>query len=105
MCRTKSINGKFIQEIIIISFSFFMNIIVCQVIAMMSIIMVGGIYCPLSPRDPQYRLHTLIQQTQSRLVLVHSSTKTKFNNNSIISLNIDSVLFENNVDSDIGIDQ
>ena len=37
----------------------------------MAIEMVGGIYCPLSPHDPQQRLHTLVQQTQSRLVLVH----------------------------------
>ena len=57
----------------------------------MAIEMVGGVYCPLSPRDPQHRLHTLIQQTQSRLVLVHCLTKTKFNDD-IISLDIDSIL-------------
>ena len=45
---------------------------------MMAIEMVGGVYCPLSPRDPQHRLHALLQQTQSRLVLVHHLTKTKF---------------------------
>ena len=45
---------------------------------MMAIEMVGGVYCPLSPRDPQHRLHALVQQTQSRLVLVHWLTKTKF---------------------------
>ena len=45
---------------------------------MMAIEMVGGVYCPLSPRDPPHRLHTLVQQTQSRLVLVHHLTKHKF---------------------------
>ena len=40
----------------------------------MSIIMAGGIYCPLSPRDPPHRLHKLIAQTKSRLVLVHRAT-------------------------------
>ncbi|CAF4473103.1 unnamed protein product, partial [Adineta steineri] len=46
----------------------------------MAIEMGGGVYCPLSPRDPQHRLHTLVQQTQSRLVLIHWLTKNKFNN-------------------------
>ncbi|CAF4165837.1 unnamed protein product, partial [Rotaria sordida] len=71
--------------------------IVCQcverslsmVIGMMAIEMAGGVYCPLSPRDPQHRLHGLVEQTHSRLVLVHHLTKNKFND-SIISLDIDS---------------
>ncbi|CAF4156529.1 unnamed protein product, partial [Adineta steineri] len=53
--------------------------VVCQcverslsmVIGIMGIEMAGGVYCPLSPRDPQHRLHALTQQTQSRLVLIH----------------------------------
>ncbi|CAF1408209.1 unnamed protein product [Adineta steineri] len=61
--------------------------IVCQcverslsmVIGIMGIEMAGGVYCPLSPRDPQHRLYALTQQTQSRLVLVHHLTKFKFN--------------------------
>jgi non-ribosomal peptide synthetase component F len=57
----------------------------------MSIEMIGGVYCPLSPRDPQHRLYALIQQIQSRLVLVHWLTKTIFNDN-IISLDIDTLL-------------
>ncbi|CAF4081742.1 unnamed protein product, partial [Adineta steineri] len=73
--------------------------IVCQcverslsmVIGIMGIEMAGGVYCPLSPRDPQHRLHALTQQTQSRLVLVHHFTKTKFDPD-IISCDIDSVL-------------
>ncbi|CAF1451442.1 unnamed protein product, partial [Adineta steineri] len=79
--------------------------IVCQcverslsmVIGIMGIEMAGGVYCPLSPRDPQHRLHALVQQTQSRLVLVHHSTKTKFDDD-IISLDIDSVLSINDTD-------
>ncbi|CAF4035172.1 unnamed protein product, partial [Adineta steineri] len=73
--------------------------IICQcverslsmVIGIMGIEMAGCVYCPLSPRDPQHRLHALTQQTQSRLVLVHHLTKTKFNDD-IISLDIDSVI-------------
>ena len=67
---------------------------------MMAIEMIGGIYCPLLPRDPQYRLHSLIQQTQSRLVLIHHSTRRKFNDD-IVLLDIDLVLTNNNMKSDI----
>ena len=70
----------------------------------MAIEMAGGVYCPLSPRDPQHRLHTLTQQTQSRLVLVHDLTKTKFNHD-IVSLDIDSILIVYNMESVIDIDQ
>ena len=65
---------------------------------MIGIEMIGGIYCPLSPRDPKHRLHSLIQQTQSRLVLVHYLTKMKFNNN-ILLLDIDSILINNSLSS------
>jgi surfactin family lipopeptide synthetase C len=50
----------------------------------MSIEMAGGVYCPLSPRDPKHRLHVLVEQTQSRLVLVHWMTRKKFNENDIV---------------------
>ena len=62
---------------------------------MMAIEMVGGVYCPLSPRDPQHRLHALVQQAQSRLVLTHDQTKTKFNDN-VVFVDVDSVLINNN---------
>jgi non-ribosomal peptide synthetase component F len=68
----------------------------------MAIEMVGGVYCPLSPRDPQNRLRALVQQTQSHLVLVHHLTKTKFNND-IVTLDIDSVLADNDVRSDVDV--
>jgi non-ribosomal peptide synthetase component F len=68
---------------------------------MLAIEMVGGVYCPLSPRDPQHRLHALMQQTQNQLVLVHHLTKTKFDHD-IMLVNIDIVLINNNVN--IGID-
>ncbi|CAF4233079.1 unnamed protein product, partial [Adineta steineri] len=82
--------------------------VVCQcverslsmVIGIMGIEMAGGVYCPLSPRDPQHRLHALTQQIQSRLVLVHDLTKTKFDGDTI-SLNIDSILIINNLNSDM----
>ncbi|CAF1557522.1 unnamed protein product, partial [Adineta steineri] len=86
--------------------------VVCQcverslsmVIGIMGIEMAGSVYCPLPPRDPQQRLHALIQQTQSRLVLVHHVTKTKLDDD-IISLDIDSILINNYVVSDVYVDR
>ncbi|CAF1241786.1 unnamed protein product [Adineta steineri] len=82
--------------------------VVCQcversmsmVVGIMAIEMAGGVYCPLSPRDPQHRLHALIKQTRSRLVLVHLLTKTKFHDDCIV-LDISLILNVNNMDSDI----
>ena len=68
----------------------------------MAIEMVGGVYCPLSPRDPQHRLHSLVRQTQCRLVLVHHLTKAKFSAD-IISLEIDSMLTDNDMHAVIDI--
>ncbi|CAF3842764.1 unnamed protein product, partial [Adineta steineri] len=76
--------------------------IICQcverslsmVIGIMAIEMAGGVYCPLSPRDPQQRLHALVQQTQSRFVLVHDLTKTRFHHNTVL-LDIDSIVWDN----------
>ncbi|CAF1547888.1 unnamed protein product, partial [Adineta ricciae] len=73
--------------------------IICQcverslsmVIGMMAIEMAGDVYCPLSARDPQHRLHLLIEETQSRLVFAHWLTKNKFNSG-IVLVNIDSVV-------------
>ena len=70
----------------------------------MAIEMVGGVYCPLSPRDPQHRLHALVQQTQSRLVLVHWLTADRFNSENI-SLNIDLTLVNNHVEMDVDADR
>ncbi|CAF1362467.1 unnamed protein product [Adineta steineri] len=67
---------------------------VSMVIGIMGIEMAGGVYCPLSPRDPQHRLHALTQQTQSRLVLAHYLTKTKFLQ-SIVLLDIDLIVLDN----------
>ena len=47
----------------------------------LSILMAGGLYCPLSPRDPAQRLESLISQTHSNLVLVDMMTKDKFKHN------------------------
>ena len=66
--------------------------------------MAGGVYCPLSPRDPQHRLHGLVQQTQCYLVLVHHSTKNKFQDG-VISLNIDLLLTGNDIQSGIDVDR
>ncbi|CAF4343093.1 unnamed protein product, partial [Adineta steineri] len=74
------------------------------VIGIMAIEMTGGVYCPLSPRDPQHRLHALMQQTQSRLVLVHHLTNIKFDHH-LISLDINSILINNDVMSNVYVDR
>ena len=51
---------------------------------MMAIEIVGGVYCPLSPRDPCHRLCQLIEQTKTCLVAVHSLTKKKFINGAVL---------------------
>jgi non-ribosomal peptide synthetase component F len=66
--------------------------------------MVGGVYCPLSPLDPQHRLYSLLQQTQSRLVLIHHLTKANFNDD-INSLDIDLILGDNGAESNGDIDR
>ena len=67
--------------------------------------MIGCVYCPLSPRDPQHRLYSLLQQTQCRLVLVHCLTKSKFNYDDIVSLDIDAVLIDNDMTNDVNVDR
>ncbi|CAF4310108.1 unnamed protein product, partial [Adineta steineri] len=73
--------------------------IICQcverslsmVIGTLSIIMTGSVYCPLSLRDPPQRLQALVNQTQSRLVLIHASTPAIFSPDNA-TLNIDYVI-------------
>ncbi len=72
----------------------------------MAIEMAGGVYCPLSPRDPQHRLHTLVRQTQSRLLLVHPLTKAKFQNNfNLVDIDLLLINNDNNVQSDADVDR
>jgi non-ribosomal peptide synthetase component F len=70
---------------------------------MLAIEMAGGAYCPLSPRDPLHRLGSLLEQTQSRFVLLHHLTRSKFQMN-VISTDIDSVLASNDIESDGSLD-
>jgi fengycin family lipopeptide synthetase D len=65
----------------------------------MSIEMAGGVYCPLSPRDPEQRLHALVEQTQSRLVLVHWMTQDKFKDDDITT-DIDAAVNANKIIND-----
>jgi len=46
--------------------------------------MAGGVYCPLSPRDPEQRLTTLLEETKTRVLLVHSITRQEFGNEILI---------------------
>ncbi|CAF4177431.1 unnamed protein product, partial [Adineta steineri] len=86
--------------------------VVCQcverslsmVIGIMAIEMAGGVYCPLSPRDPQHRLHALVGQTSSRLVLIHYLRKVKFNDN-IFTFDIDSIIKNSVAYNGVDIDQ
>ena len=68
---------------------------------MMAIEMVGGVYCPLSLRDPNYRLYELIDNTQSHLILVHWQTKNRFMNKTVFS---DIDIFLVNYSRDINLD-
>jgi non-ribosomal peptide synthetase component F len=68
----------------------------------MAIEMVGAVYCPLSPHDPRNRLHALVEQTESRFVLMHWLTKTKFYD-SIDLLDIDSVLAGHDATSNVDV--
>ncbi len=70
----------------------------------MAIEMAGGVYCPLSPQDPQYRLHALVQQTRSHLVLVHHLTKSMFNAD-IKSVNINLILIGNDANKSVDMNQ
>lgn len=58
---------------------------------MMAIEMTGGVYCPLSPRDPFDRINQLIEQTGVSLVLCHCLTKHKFTYK-IVTNDIDSIM-------------
>ncbi|CAF4156926.1 unnamed protein product, partial [Adineta steineri] len=86
--------------------------VVCQcverslsmVIGIMGIEMAGGVYCPLSPREPENRVYALIQQTESRLVLVHWLTESKFHNK-IVSTDIGSTWINNDIISDVNVDR
>ena len=53
--------------------------------------MFGGVYCPLSPENPEQRLQNLIEQTQAHLILVHSLTNRIFKNN-FITYHIDTAI-------------
>ena len=70
----------------------------------MAIEMIGGVYFPLSSRDPETRLHMLLKQTQSRLVLIHYLTKTKFNDD-VVLLDVNSILMHAHSIYDTEIDQ
>lgn len=57
---------------------------------MFAIEMIGAVYCPLSPRDPEQRLQRLIDECHARIVLFHHSTRSMFHWN-VVCVDIDSV--------------
>ena len=70
------------------------SVAIVKVIGIMSIEMAGAVYCPLSPRDPQQRLQGLIEQTQSRLVVVHWMTREKLEVG-IVAIDVDAIVSMN----------
>lgn len=63
----------------------------------MAIEMAGAVYCPISPRDPPQRLKTLIEQTQSHFILIHTMTSKKFQNNNnptLLFVDLDLLFFD-----------
>lgn len=70
----------------------------------MAIEMSGNVYCPLSPRDPEQRLRTLVEQTQSPLTLIHYVTKNKFRTGTTNMFDIDTILVNNDHDTGSQID-
>lgn len=69
----------------------------------MAIEVVGGVYSPLFPRDPQQRLYALVEQAKSRIVLTHHLTKNKFQDDAIL-IDIEQVLTNSGVENDINVD-
>ena len=57
----------------------------------MAIEMAGGVYCPLSPRDPEERLHTLVEQVQNHLIFIHWTTRHKFRND-YFTFDVDTII-------------
>ena len=70
----------------------------------MAIEMAGAVYCPLSPQDPPQRLHTLFEETRSRLVLVHGLTRDKFDVDHP-TVNIDASMRRENMANDVDLDR
>jgi acyl-coenzyme A synthetase/AMP-(fatty) acid ligase len=66
----------------------------------MAIEVIGAVYCPLSPGDPQQRLYTLLKQTQSRLVLIHSITRDDFRDD-IVTLDLETALNVDDIIDDV----
>jgi non-ribosomal peptide synthetase component F len=101
MCGAKYFNGKLTVELAV---HFNSNIDIFQVIGMMAIEMIGGVYCSLSSRDPETRLKDLVKQTNSRLILTHSFTKVHLEN-LLVTVDIDAQIKTDHRDSDIDLER
>ncbi|CAF2829462.1 unnamed protein product [Rotaria sp. Silwood2] len=75
------------------------NSVLRYIDCIMSIQMSGGIYCPLSPRNPDQRLLMLLKETKSRLVLVHSMTRERFGGEVILE-DVDVILNSDDIGND-----
>ena len=72
--------------------------VVCQcversiemVVGILAIFMCNTVYCPLSPKDPNQRRQTLLNETHAKVVLVHNATTDLFiDNDHVITVQID----------------
>ena len=68
--RLDIVQGQIIYQFVERSFE--------MVCGLLSIMCIGGVYCPLNPTDPHERLTSLVEQTQGQFVLVHAKTRGQF---------------------------
>jgi long-subunit acyl-CoA synthetase (AMP-forming) len=57
-----------------------------MVVGILAIFMCNTIYCPISPYDSDQRRQTLINETNTKIILVHNSTAHLFIDNDRISI-------------------
>ena len=71
---------------------------------MMAIETIGGVYCPLSPRDPSHRLHELVT-TNSKSSYSYSFSHEELNSmKTLFHLILIQYWFNNDVEIDVDID-
>jgi non-ribosomal peptide synthetase component F len=87
--------------------------IICQcidrsiemIVGIMSIIMSGAIYAPLSLHDPFDRLHSLIRQVNAKLVLINQMSLSHFHQVNVPILDIYEIVNSNNPLNDAQMEQ
>jgi amino acid adenylation domain-containing protein len=65
-------------------------------VGILTTLMSGAIYCPLTPNHPRQRLQAIIHQTNARCILTHDATANKFESSSV---NLSSFSLFNGIDT------